>query len=88
MVIVYALINLVNKVNKLISSMITTLIASQSLTVTDQQPNKPTLTQPNPRLNPKPIPGSTNHVRVHVTLDYESGCYNSFTLYKDCTRSP
>jgi hypothetical protein len=48
--------------------------------MTDQQPSKPTLTQPNPRLNQKSIPGSTNHVRVHASHDLELGCYNSFTL--------
>jgi hypothetical protein len=68
----YALINLVTS-NKLISSKATTSIASRSLTMTDQQPNKPTLTQPNQRLNQKPIPGSTNHVSVHVAHDREHG---------------
>jgi hypothetical protein len=52
-VIPYALINLVTS-NELISSNITNLIASRSLTVTDQQPSKPTSTQPNQRLNQNP----------------------------------
>jgi hypothetical protein len=47
------LINLVTS-NELISSKITNLIASRSLTVTDQQPSKPTSTQPNQRLNQNP----------------------------------
>jgi hypothetical protein len=64
-------------------------IASQSLTVTDPQPNKiplryiPTqnmiITHPNV---------STNHVRVHAAHDREHGCYNSFTLCRGCTRYP
>jgi hypothetical protein len=65
-----------------------TSIASRSLTVTDQQPSKPTLTQPNTRLNQTPILGSTNHVRAHATHDREHGSYNSFTLCRDCTHSP
>jgi hypothetical protein len=31
---------------------------------------------------------STNHVRVHAAHDHEHGCYNSFTLYRGCTRYP
>jgi hypothetical protein len=63
-------------------------IASQSLTVTDPQPNKPSSIQPNPRLNHYPSQVSTNHLRVHAAHDREHGCYNSFTLYRVCTCSP
>jgi hypothetical protein len=64
-----------------------TSIASQSLTVTDPQPNtihfdKPT--KPN-KIKPRV---STNHVRVHAAHNREHGCYNSFTLYRGCTRYP
>jgi hypothetical protein len=36
----------------------------------------------------KPIPGSTNHMRVHAAHDREHDCHNSFTLCRGCTRSP
>jgi hypothetical protein len=61
--------------------------ASQSLTMTDPQPNKPYSIQPNPRFNHYPSQVSTNHLRVHAAHDREHGCYNSFTLYRGCTRS-
>jgi hypothetical protein len=68
-----------------------TSIASQNLTVTDPQPNKHPLQQPN-QTKPnqsKPKPSVfTNHVRVHAAHDREHGCYNSFTLYRGCTRYP
>jgi hypothetical protein len=54
--------------------------------MTDPQPSKPTSIQPNQTLNQEPIPGSTNHVRVHAAHDHKHGCYNSFTLYRGCTR--
>jgi hypothetical protein len=63
-------------------------IASRSLTVTDPQPNNPSLIQPNPRLNHYPCLVSTNHVGVSAAHDRERGCYNSFTLCRGCTRSP
>jgi hypothetical protein len=63
-------------------------IAPWSLTMTDPQPSKPILTQPNQRLNQEPIPGSTNHVRVHAAHDHEHDCYTHFTLCRGCTRSP
>jgi hypothetical protein len=56
--------------------------------MTDPQPSKPNLTQPNQRLNQETTPGSTNHVRVHVAHDREHDCYNSFTLYRGYTCSP
>jgi hypothetical protein len=56
--------------------------------MTNPQHSKPTLTQPNPRLNQKPMPGSTNHVRVHAAHDRENDCYNSFTLCRGGTHSP
>jgi hypothetical protein len=56
--------------------------------MTDSQPNKPSSIQPNPRLNHHPSQVSTNHVRVHAAHDRERDCYNSFTLYRGCTRSP
>jgi hypothetical protein len=37
---------------------------------------------------PKPIPGSTNHVRVHAAHDREHSYYNIFTLCRGCTCSP
>jgi hypothetical protein len=61
---------------------------SQSLTVIDQQPTKPTSTEPNPRLNQKPIPGFTNHVRVHAVHDREHSYYNSFTLSTEVVHIP
>jgi hypothetical protein len=63
-------------------------IASQSLTVTNPQPNKPSSIQPIQRLNHYPSQVSTNHVRVHAAHDREHSCYNSFTLCRGCTRSP
>jgi hypothetical protein len=41
-----------------------------------------------PPSDTEPIPGSTNHVRVHAAHDREHGCYNSFTLCRGCTCSP
>jgi hypothetical protein len=38
--------------------------------------------------NPTKPRVSTNHVRVHAAHDREHGCYNSFTLYRGCTRYP
>jgi hypothetical protein len=63
-------------------------IASQSLTMTDAQPNNPSSIQPNPGLNHYPSQVSTNHVRVHATHDHEHSYYNSFTLCRGCTCSP
>jgi hypothetical protein len=62
-----------------------TSIASQSLIVTDPQPNKIHFDKPT-KLNPSQVP--SNHVRVHAAHDHEHGCYNSFTLYRGCTRYP
>jgi hypothetical protein len=56
--------------------------------MTDSQPNKPSLIQPNQRLNHHPSQVSTNHVRVHAAHDRERDCYNSFTLCRGCTCSP
>jgi hypothetical protein len=67
-----------------------TSITSQSLTVTDPQPNKIHFdkpTKPNQPNQTKPRV-STNHVRVHAAHDREHGCYNSFTLCRGCTRYP
>jgi hypothetical protein len=68
--------------------MVTISIASRSLTVTDPQPKKTPLPPNTTQDLTKPIPGYTNHVRVHADHDYEHGCQDSFTLYKCCTRSP
>jgi hypothetical protein len=57
---------------------------SRSLTVTDPQPNSPSLIQPNHYSSQV----STNHVRVHAAHNRERGCYNSFTLCRGCTHSP
>jgi hypothetical protein len=51
-----------------------TSIASQSLTVTDSQPNKIHFDQPT---KPNQSQVSTNDVRVHAAHDREYGCYNS-----------
>jgi hypothetical protein len=56
--------------------------------MTDVQPNKTHIDTTQLRLNKNPSQVSTNHVRVHVTYDREHGCYNSFTLYRDCTHFP
>jgi hypothetical protein len=58
-------------------------ITPRSLTMTDPQPSKA-----QPKTKQKPIPGSTNHVRVHAAHGREYGCYNSFTLCRGCTYSP
>jgi hypothetical protein len=63
-------------------------ITSRSLNVTDPQPNNPSSIQPNLRLNHYPSQVSTNHVRVHAAHDHECDYYNSFTLYRSCTRFP
>jgi hypothetical protein len=58
--------------------------------MTDPQPNKIDFdkpTKPNQPNQTKPMV-STNHVRVHAAHDREHGCYNSFTLCRDCTRYP
>jgi hypothetical protein len=59
-----------------------TSITSRSLTVTDPPPNKIHFDKPNPSQVP------TNHVRVQAAHDREHSCYNSFTLYRGCTRYP
>jgi hypothetical protein len=74
-VIVYTLINLVNKIT-------THLLSGNNLDcIMDPLRHNPTnnLT--------KLIPGFTNHVRVHAVHDREHDCYNSFTLCRGCTRS-
>jgi hypothetical protein len=68
--------------------MVTISIASRSLTVTDPQPNKTPLRPNTTQDLTKPIPGSTNHVRVHANHDHEHSYQDSFTLYKGCTHSP
>jgi hypothetical protein len=74
--------------NELISSKITTSIASRSLIVTDPQHNKTHFDTTQPRLDQNPSQVSTNHVKVHATCNYDHGCYNSFTLCRGCTCSP
>jgi hypothetical protein len=64
-----------------------TSIASQSLIVTDPQPNKIHFDNPTKPNQTKPSV-STNHVRVHAAHDREHGCYNSFTLCRGCTHYP
>jgi hypothetical protein len=56
--------------------------------MTDTQPNKTHFDTIQPRHNKNPSQVSTNHVRVHAIHDREHDCYNSFTLYRGCTRSP
>jgi hypothetical protein len=56
--------------------------------VTDPQPNKTHIDTTQPRLNQISSQVSTNHMRVHDAHDCEHDCYNSFTLYRGCTRSP
>jgi hypothetical protein len=51
------------------------LITSQSLTVTNPQPNEAHFNKTN---QTKPILGSTNHVRVYAAHDREHDCYNNF----------
>jgi hypothetical protein len=53
-----------------------TSIASQSLTVTDPQPNTIHFDKPTKPNEIKPRV-STNHVRVHAAHNREHGCYNS-----------
>jgi hypothetical protein len=63
---------------------ITILIVPRSLTMIDPQPSKAHFNT----TQPIPIPGFTNHVRVHAAHDREHGCHNSFTLCRGCTCSP
>jgi hypothetical protein len=56
--------------------------------MTDPHLSKARFDTTQPKTSPKPTVGSTNHVRVHAAHDCEHGCYNSFTLYRGCTRSP
>jgi hypothetical protein len=80
---IYALGILVLRLQHLLK--VLTSIASQSLTVTDPQPNKIHFNKPT-KPNPSQVP--SNHVRVHATHDCEHGCYNSFTLCTGCTHYP
>jgi hypothetical protein len=67
---------------------ILTSITSRSHTVTDPQPNEIHFDQTNKPNKPNPSQVPTNHVRVHAAHDHEDDCYNSFTLYRGCTRYP
>jgi hypothetical protein len=66
---------------------ILTLIASQSHTVTDPQPNEIHFNQTTKPTKPNPSQFPTNHVRVHAAHDREHAVI-TVSLYRGCTRYP